>query len=62
MSSDRNSQMQATEMRYLRKNEAKTKKERIRNKTISMEFGIIPLKNDRIGTVQMVWVCRQNWG
>jgi hypothetical protein len=31
-------------MKYLRKNEEKTKKERIRNQTISMEFGIIPLK------------------
>lgn len=42
--SDRNSQLQATEMRYLRKNEGKTKKERITNQTISVEFGIIPLK------------------
>ena len=42
--SDCNSQLQATEMRYLRKNEGKTKKERTRNQTISMEFGIVPLK------------------
>jgi len=31
LSSDCNSQLQATEMRYLRKNEEKTKKERISN-------------------------------
>ena len=42
--SDRNSELQATEMRCLRKNEGKTKKERIRNQTISMEYGIIPLR------------------
>ena len=41
-------------MRYLRKNEGKTKKERIRNQTISMEFGIIPLK-------KMIKLAQYRW-
>jgi len=41
-------------MRYLRKNEGKTKKKRIRNQTISMEFGIIPLK-------KMIELAQYRW-
>jgi hypothetical protein len=41
-------------MRYLRKNEGKTKKERIRNQTISMEVGIIPLK-------KMIELAQKRW-
>jgi hypothetical protein len=41
-------------MRYLRKNEGKTKKERIRNQTISMEFGIISLK-------KMIELAQYRW-
>jgi hypothetical protein len=42
LSSKHNSQLQATEIRYLRKIEGKTKGDRIRNQTIRMGLGIIP--------------------
>jgi hypothetical protein len=44
LSSKHNSQMKATEIRYLRKIEGKTTGEKISNRIIRMGLGITPLK------------------
>jgi hypothetical protein len=44
ISSKHNGQLQATEMRSLRKIEAKTEGDRISNQTVRMGLGIIPRK------------------
>jgi hypothetical protein len=54
LSSKHNSQLHTTEMRYLRKIEGKTKRDMIRNQTVRMGLGIIPLK-EIIELAQLRW-------
>ena len=49
-----NGQLLATEMRFLRKMEGETNRERIRNQAIKIGLGIIPIKQ-MTELVQMVW-------